>query len=213
MSEYLPLCAFRQGLLPIPCRSCVWWQTIGSQRCSAQDAVEKRHRWMAHLETSWGTSGFLLSDATGGPTPTVHASISFAPIAAVPRLRELPFGPLPEAAALLFCLTLADGQPRSQAKRVLQKAMAHLKSRGMEEVYALAESDGDRDDPGACRFFSVDLLVANGFAEVTKSGELVLMRADLRGLLSLVDRLETVVRRMLHNEPTPSPAAWTHRGA
>jgi len=61
--------------------------------------------------------------------------------------------------------------------------------------------------------FRSDLLVANGFAEVTKSGELVLMRADLRGLLSLVDRLETAVRRMLHNEPTPSPAAWTHRGA
>ena len=29
MPEYLPLGAFRQGLLPGDCCSCAWWQTTG----------------------------------------------------------------------------------------------------------------------------------------------------------------------------------------
>lgn len=215
MSDYLPLCAFRHGLLPAACRSCAWWQTTESQCLSAQDAGEKRRQWMTNLEGTWGTTGLLLEGggpATDTATPTVAASISFAPTAAVPRLREFPFGPLPEASALLFCLMVEDGRPRSQAKRVLHKALAELKTRGAEEVYAVAKSSADPDDPAVCRFFPPVFLAGNGFDEVMENGGLMLMRADLRGLLSLVDRFETVVKRMLRNEPTPSPAAWTHRG-
>ena len=64
----------------------------------------------------------------------------------------------------------------------------------------------------ACGLFSADFLAANGFEPVMESGELVLMRVDLRGLLSLIGQVETAVRRVMRHEPTPSPAAWTHRG-
>jgi hypothetical protein len=214
MPDYLPLSAFRQGLLPAPCRSCTWWQSVGSQRYSNRTATDKRRLWMAGVEATWGTSGLLLETGGGaaGAAPVIAASINFAPVTALPRLHELPVGPLPEEATLLFCLTVADDQPHSQAKRVVQKALGHLKTRGVEEAYALARSIGDPDDPSACRFFPVDLLAANGFQEVMEHGGLVLMRVDLRGLLALVDRLETAVTRLLHNEPAPSPAAWTQRG-
>jgi len=214
MSDCLPLTAFRQGLLPVPCRSCAWWQTVGDQRCSIETATDQRRRWMANVEATWGVSGLLLETGDGGAgaAPAVAASISFAPVTAVPRLHELPVPGLPEAAALLFCLMVADGQPRSRAKRVVQKALGHLRTRGVEEVFALAQRHGDPDDTWACRFFQADFLVANGFHEVTENEGLVLMRTDLRGLLALVDRLETAVARLLHNEPAPSPAAWTQRG-
>lgn len=213
MPEYLPLSALRQELLPAPCRSCAWWQTVGNRRCSDRDATEIRRRWMANLEATWGPSGLLLGgDGTAESAPAIVASINFAPVTAVPRVYELPVGALPGASALLFCLMVADGQPNVQAKRAIQKALAHLKTRGVEEVYALAQTARDPDERPACRFFPVDLLAAHGFQEVMQSGGLVLMRTDLRGLLALVDRLETAVTRLLHKEPAPSPAAWTQRG-
>ncbi len=215
MSDYLPLSAFRYGLLPGPCRTCVWWQTVGNRYCSDEVSREKRRQWMAYLEATWGTSGLLL-EAAGGPTkstPAVTASINFAPATAVPRLDELPVSALPENATLLLCLMVTEGHPNSQAKRLIQKALGHLRTRGVEEVYALARLSDEIDDPNPCRFFRVDPLADNGFREVGGNDGLILMQADLRGLLALVDLLETMIRRALHKEPAPSPAAWTHRGA
>jgi hypothetical protein len=159
--------------------------------------------------------------------PVAVGSISFAPATSVPRLRGLPFHSLTAGSALLFCLWLDEGQPRAQAKRLLQKSLGQLKSRGMSEVFAVAGSahdaaaaDGEagrrRATPGgresACGLFSADFLASNGFEPVMESGDLILMRADLRGLLSIIDQVETALRRVIRHEPTPSPAAWTHRG-
>jgi hypothetical protein len=209
MSGYLPLCAFRQGLLPAACSSCAWWQTTGGGRLSPEAAADARRRWITSVEGSWGTPGLLLQgddNSTGGaPAPAILASINFAPAAAVPRLRDLPFGlfgSFTDGPALVFCLTCGQDQPQYQAKRVLHKALKQLETRGIGDVYAVAAADGaglrgalDRD---RCRFFPV-----------TESGGLILMRVDLRGLLTLVGRLQAAVRRALHDEPTPSPAAWT----
>lgn len=226
MPGYLPLSAFRQGLLPTVCQTCVWWQTTGNERLSAEAAAEKRRHWMASVESTWGATGLLLEADESPPSaaassghagePVVIGSISFAPAGAVPRLRAFPFSSLTAGSALLFCLWLEEGQPRTQAKRLLQKALGQLKSRGVMEVFAVAGSFdpavGDANGaPNRCAFLSADFLAANGFEPVMESGELVLMRADLRGLLSLVGQVETAVRRVLHREPTPSPAAWTRK--
>lgn len=220
MPDYLPHCASCQGLLPATCRSCVWWQTTGTQRLSPQAAADKRLDWMNSLEELWGTTGLSLqangstpeAAAPGSPEPAIAASINFAPATAVPRLREFPFGPLPAASALVFCLMVDEKQARSQPRRLLHKALAQLKSRGMQEAYGIAAASAKSGERDPCRFFLADFLAANGFEQVTENGGLVLMRADLRGLLSLVDQVETAVRRMLRNEPTPSPAAWTNPG-
>ncbi len=240
MSDYLPLCAFRQGLLPATCQRCAWWQTSGVQPLAPEAAADRRRRWMTALEDTWGNTGLLVENdrapttflstgsqdavdipsdgtlldnlpASGSPAPSVVASISFAPIGAVPRLHDFCFCPLAETSALVFCLVVADGQPRSQAKRVLNKALAQLKARGVEEVYAIARSTGKSEDQAACRYFAADFLTANGFEQVMENCGVVLMRIDLRGLLSLVERIEAAVRRILRNDPTPSPAAWSHR--
>jgi hypothetical protein len=215
--EYLPLGAFRQGLLPGDCSSCAWWQTVGAADSRGPAAAAAKHEWMAGLEHEWGTVGLLIHepaprrDAAGSAAEVnITASIHFAPAAALPRLRELPFPPLPPLAAVIFCLRTSEDAPRWVAKRLIHKAIYELRSREVEEVYAVARQ-GSRAEQGAdCRFFAADLLAESGFTEVAGDASLSLMRVDNRGLITLVDHVETALRRIFtrEEEPAPSPAAW-----
>ncbi len=217
MPQYLPLGAFRQGLLPGDCRSCAWWQTAGSSPTQGTEAAATRHQWLADLEHDWGYVGLLVHEqgtrrgANGPPDPVVTASIHFAPASSLPRFRELPFPPLPPSSALLFCLQADEEAPRWMVKRVVRRALYELRSRGIRDVYAVAHRLGTGGpDSTDCRFFSADLLAENGFVEVAGDNRLGLMHVDNRGLISLAERAETVLRRIFtrEEEPDPSPAAW-----
>ncbi len=233
MPDYLPLCAFRQDLLPPVCRACAWWQIPGGGRECTVAAGEKRRQWMIAVESTWGSPGLLLErteasarpayassgmpedpDDPGGSSAdlTAAASIHYAPAAAVPRLRSLPFAPPERGSVLLFCLRSEENRAGPQARRILHKALGQLKDRGAQEVYAFAGLVGSPEDNERCEFFSLHFLESNGFQPVRDNGDIYLMRADLRGLLSLINQVETAVRRVLRNDPTPSPAAWTRRG-
>lgn len=229
MSGYLPLCAFRQGLLFETCRTCAWWQTpagtaLGGAapggHLSDQRAADVRRRWMTSLEDTWGMTGLLLESrdslaggdpATRGQTdgahpPVIVSSVHFAPTVSVPRLRDLPFGPLPESSALLFCLACAEDQSRYQAGRILHKALGRLKERGVDEVYAVAAVGAayrplDRDH---CRFFAPEFLGVNGFEPVGENAGLILMRTDLGGILLVIDRFRAAVKDFLGNDPAPA---------
>jgi hypothetical protein len=217
MPEYLPLGAFRQGLLPDDCRSCAWWQTAGASPTQGTEAADTRHEWLSDLDHDWGYVGLLVHDPgarredDGSPDPVITASIQFAPASSLPRFRELPFQPLPPCSALLFCLHTAEDASRWVAKRVIRRALYELRSRGIREVYAVAHRPGTGDPDGIdCRFFCAESLTENGFAEVASNGHLALMRVDNRGLISLAEQAETALRRIFtrEEEPAPSPAAW-----
>jgi hypothetical protein len=218
MPEYLPLGAFRQGLLPGDCRSCAWWQTAGETAHRGETAAEKHREWVTELEHDWGYAGLLVYEPAGrraGPgseETAVSASIRFAPASSLARFRELPFPPLPASSALLFCLHTEEDAPRLLAKRLIRKALYELRNRAVQEVYAVAHSPEGCGDPRDCRFFSAELLAANGFEEVSRNGHLCLMQVDNRGLVSLIGQVEAAVRRVFANEPAPSPAAWVKGG-
>jgi hypothetical protein len=214
MPEYLPLGAFRQGLLPGECRSCAWWQTNGTQSCRGEEAEQRRHEWMTDLEPDWGYVGLLAPEAlsrrgTGASGDvTISGSIHFAPASALTRFRELSFPPLPPYSALLFCFHVEDGAAHWLPKRLIRKALYELRARGVREVYAVAHWPEGRGDPDDCRFFPAELLLENGFEQVSHDGQLCLMRVDNRGLVALIDEVEAAVRRVFAKEPAPSPAAW-----
>jgi hypothetical protein len=218
MPEYLPLGAFRQGLLPGDCRSCAWWQTTGEMVHRGEAAAEKHREWVTALEHDWGCAGLLVYEpagrrgGAGSEETAVSASIHFAPASSLARFRELPFPPLPASSALLFCFHAEEDAPRVLAKRLIRKALYDLRNRGVQEVYAIAHWPEGCGDAVDCRFFSTELLAANGFAEVAHNGHLCLMRVDNRGLVSLIGQVETAVRRVFANEPAPSPAAWVKGG-
>ena len=221
MPDYLPLYAFRQELLPVTCRSCAWWQTTGSPRADTEAASQTRRQWVTAVESTWGSTGLLLANSrpsvgTGwsrrSPNPEVVASVHYAPAAAMPRLRDLPLASLPADAVVVFCLRSEGDQAHSQGKRLLQKALGELRQRGVTEVYALARVSGGPRDGDRCEFFSLDFLETSGFECVKDDGKTFVMRADLRGLLSLFTKVEAAVRRVLGNDPAPSPAALARRG-
>jgi hypothetical protein len=218
MPEYLPLGAFRQGLLPGDCSSCAWWQTTGNATHRGSAGDDRRHEWAASLEEDWGYVGLLAHepsgrrDAAGSAELTITASIHFAPASSLARFRELPFPPLPPSSALLFCLQIGQEAPQWVTKRLIRKALYELRGRGIEEVYAVAHWPADSPDRDDCRFFSADLLADNGFEHVAHNGHLCLMRVDNRGLVSLLDQVESAVRRVFAKEPAPSPATWARGG-
>jgi hypothetical protein len=215
MPEYLPLCASRLDLLPSPCRDCAWWQTAGIARVSPSTAATIRERWTTSVEVDWGEPGLIQvagPDGTRHASETVPAAIHCAPAALVPRLRDLLFAQIPTEAVVLFCLRVEGAPNPRQARRLLQEMLRQLKSRRIREVYAVAVLEGGTPQEEHCEFFSHAFMAANGFEEVRSDHDLSLMRADLRGLLALLAPLETALRRLLHEEPTPSPAAWTSRG-
>ena len=218
MAAYLPLSAFREGLLPSACRKCLWWQTAGSERLDERLLWERKRHWMLSLEKTWGTTGLLLENTSGRADerhaqPSIVASISFCPPEALPRLRELSFDSLPANSAVVFCLRTELEVGHHLPKRLLRKSLAQLKDRGVHEAFAVASNKMETVTPGKdahnCRFFPADFLVSNGFHAVCTNGDLILMRADLRGLISLFVQVDSAVRRLLRNVPTPSPAAWS----
>jgi hypothetical protein len=219
MPEYLPLSAFRQGLLPGDCHSCAWWLTAGATVHRGPEAAGRRRDWMTGLEHEWGCVGLLAHElpgrrSTGDPADTtVVASIHFAPVSSIPRLRELPFPPLPPLSALLFCLRTDEDVARWTTKRLVRKAIFELKRRGVSEIYAVAHQPGN-GNAADCRFFTAELLADNGFVEVAGDGRFSLMRVDNRDLVSLLDQVETAVRRIFvqDQEPAPSHAAWAEEG-
>ena len=214
MPEYLPLRAFRQGLLPLDCRTCAWWLTAGASDCRGPVASDKRQEWLTELEHEWGHVGLLVHEppprraASGAADPVITASIHFAPASSLARFRELPFPPLPPSSALLFCFHADEDAPRWVAKRLIRKSLYELRGRGVDEVFAVAQWVKENGDD--CRFFPAELLVESGFEQVAGDGRLCLMRVDNRSLVALIDQAEMAVRRLLSHkpEPAPNPAAW-----
>lgn len=215
MPDYLPLCTFRQDLLPPACRSCAWWFDSGAPPDSRASAYSLRREWMSALEPAWGSTGLVLPDDPPPGDPSALAakvSVHYAPAQSVPRLRDLPLGPIPADAALLFCLRAEGSGDITAARRLVQKALAQLRLRGVTEVYAYAALTGGAGGGDRCEFFAYDFLDSCGFRRVRDNGDLFLMRVDLRGLATVMGRVEAVLKRVVGTDPTPSPAAWTHQG-
>ncbi len=214
MPDYLPLCAFRQDLLPTACRTCSWWFTSGFAPDGHDASRERRREWMISLESTWGSTGLILPrDAPSGDrsAPVAAATIHYAPAASLPRLRDLPLGPLPPDSVVLFCMRM-EAEDRAASRRLLQKALAQLRQRHVAKVYAYAAPMGGTGSTDHCEFFSRSLLEDCGFTDLRDNGELFLMFTDLRGLATLLGRIDGAIRRALGTEPDPSPAAWTRRG-
>jgi len=214
MTAFLPLHAFRQGLLPASCRECAWWHTVGTEHLPPEAAARRKRTWMSQMENRWGTTGFLVTDP-----PRVLGAISFCPSAALSRLRDLPFGALPEESALVFCLWTEVGAGRLLARRLIHKALYELRHRGSSRVFAIAAKHVDRSiqtpgDLANCRFFSLKLLSSCGFHVAAETNGLILMESELRGLLFLVPQVQDIFLRVVRHIPSaPSPAAWIRQGS
>jgi hypothetical protein len=212
VTGYLPLGVETGRLTPAPCRSCAWWQTTGIMRVAPQTASTIRERWLDSVESGWGSPGLVKATHTSqSPTagPSISAAIHYAPAATLPRLYDLPLAHLPTEAVVLFCLRIDGSETPDAARRLLHEALSRLRQRRVRRLYAFAVTKDGVPHEERCEFFPRSFLAANGFQELSCYDDVSLMRADLRGLLSVLAPFETALRRLLHNDPTPSPAAWS----
>jgi hypothetical protein len=117
---------------------------------------------------------------------------------------------LPASSALLFCFHTEEDAPRWVAKRLIRKSLYELRSRGINEVFAVARwtsGNGGGDD---CRFFAADLLVENGFEQVAGDERLCLMRVDSRA--SSRSSTKGNMRRVFSHNLSPLPARRVVQG-
>jgi len=214
VAEHLPLCAATEDLLPGPCRSCAWWQTAGIARVSPTTAATVRTRWTAALEQEWGCPGIIRKQVDTHRQPGTSTSwvVHYAPASRLPRLRDLLMTQMAEDAVFLFCLRGEGVTDARNASMLLHLALKRLKQQHSREAYAFAHLEGGTPWDENCEFFSRVFLQENGFEELHNYGDVVLMRVDLRTLLSVLAPLENALKRLLHSEPNPSPAAWSSRG-
>ena len=222
MPEYLPLGAFRQGLLPGDCRSCAWWQTAGRQSTRGHAASEKRHEWLDRAGARLGPcrpARMHEPSASGARQDPEQATRSSRPPSTSPRRRHSPGSgtfPSPRCPRPRRCCSASTPtrmRPAGWPSGSSARRSTSCASRGVER--GVSPSRTGRSDPvttttaGSSR---PNFLADNGFEQVTDNGHLCLMRVDNRGLVSLIDQVEAAVRRVFAKEPAPSPAAWVQGG-
>ena len=197
--SYAEVVAVSQGLLPAPCPDCLWWQT------SAGDVTgrERRLAWMTGLERTWGGMGMVAMEGA----ETV-AAIQFAPVQALPRAFSLPPGPPPDDSVLLFCLRGRLGGSAAMPRRLLHRALAHLRDRDIAEAFAYARPLGDQTICGSRNLTGLEFLLSNGFQVVGGDGQVFLTRVELRGLIPSLSQAGQLWHRFRHPSAAPSPVTF-----
>lgn len=204
MSEISPVTAATRGTLPPPCVSCVFWQhdrlvTDERRKEAWADSTGRRH----------GSFGRVMREGA-----TFRGMVQYGPAELFPRALALPAGPPGRDAALVTCTYLEGDDPEGVCERLLLEALADLKARDLAAVEAFAIGYPD-EVPSHDRFlghhtlFDRSFLEGLGFVAVRASGQVSLMRIDLRTLVpgpGLVSRAVRIARGLVEPDLRGAPA-------
>jgi hypothetical protein len=161
---------------PVPCRTCMWWQTRPGQRPGDRD------RWMADTEEQFGPWGKLYVD-----DGRVIGLIQYGPADSFARARDLPAGPPGRDAVLVTCAYLTDANSPWVLQSLFLAAIGECRDRGLPAL----EAFGYRYPPAAgfdARFlshrtiFPSDFLHDLGFHPQRNAGRIELARLDLKAI-------------------------------
>lgn len=197
MAGFVQVVPETQDLLPPPCPHCLWWQTTSGHIQGTAPRLE----WMGGLAESWGSTGLVMTDAEGA-----LAAVQFAPVRALPRAQQLPAGPPPGDAVLLFCLRGRLGGPSWEPSRLLHRSLGVLRERRVDEVYAFARPLGSSSLCGLRNLCGLEFLQANGFVVVRGGGDAFLMKVELRGAIPALKDVGGYFRRLRQHTPSPAPS-------
>jgi len=187
-------------IAPVPCRTCMWWQT----RPGAKPG--DRERWIRDTEDDWGPWGKLYVDEG-----RVIGLIQYGPSTRFARARQLPAGPPSREAVLVTCAYLTDAQSPWVLQSLFLAAIGECRDRGLPFL----EAFGYRyppDEPFASRFlghrtiFPSDFLHDLGFHPARSAGSVSLERLDLRAIATEPERgrLEKLRARLAVTAASPA---------
>lgn len=168
--------------LPVPCRSCVFWEVAGAPRGGSPDRVAgalAKDAWWQATQLEWGTPGkALYRDGR------LVAYATFAPPLHFPRTRRL--GPAVSEDALLLATLWVDPEVegRGLATVLLQAVLSETHRRGARalEAYGERRSVGRLlwgTGGGGC-VLPESFLLRAGFALRHDHATFPLLRLDLR---------------------------------
>ena len=168
---------------PTPCRSCTWWQ--GGTR-----AIDKE-RWAAGVEGRFGAWGMLYRD-----DERTVGIVQYGPSGDFPHARRLPAGPPSRDAVLVTCALIDPSAGPWVAQRLLLAVAGECRDRGLIALEAFATHIERPDAPHLVPLPRAELEEI-GFEAVRETGEVALLRLDLRGLVTVPAHEEGLIGRVV----------------
>jgi len=198
-----PLTLANLDELPVPCRTCVFWELGPVNHRQASDTQLEKEAWLSQLLLDWGTAGVVLyvDDAPAG-------FALYAPAAYLPRIQAFPTAPpSPDAVVLATGRILPRYLGMGLGKILVQAVAKDVLKRGFRAVEAFGDSRWD--GPGCV--WPTDFLQAVGFAVIRDHPRNPRLRLDLRSVVTWRSEMEAAVERLMgaiRPEPArPAPAA------
>lgn len=179
--------------LPKRCRRCVFWELAPHM---AEQAVKfgspelEKEAWVSEVLLEWGSCGRVVY-MDGAPA----GYVIYAPPSAVPRVAELPTGPVSADAVLLTTMQVipefaGEGLGRSLAQAVVKD----LSRRGVKAVEAFGDARPG-SEPGC--LVPVDFLRAVGFKTVRPHPRWPRLRMELRSGITWKEDVEAALEQLL----------------
>lgn len=189
--RFKPLTLDRLGALPLPCTSCVFWETHQPLEpvCGTACDAELLRDWFELVTFEWGECGRVAAE-----DDQVLGFIKYAPVRYFPQARHFPGIPERDA-VLISCMHIRDdARQRGLGRVLLQTALRDLAYRG--ERVILAYACAFPADMSTMPVVGMEFLLRHGFTVHTPHPRFPLMRLDLRATLPWPENLEAVLESL-----------------
>jgi hypothetical protein len=193
--------------LPVPCRSCVFWEldpVAGARAAESGDPAFEKEAWLSAALLEWGSVGRIAYVDT---LPAGY--VMYAPPHLVPRAMAFPTAPVSADAVLLMTgRVLPEFAGAGLGRMVVQGVAKDLTRRGVRaiEAYGLATGQSPEESryvaPGGC-VLPAEFLLAVGFKTVRPHHRHPRLRLDLRTALSWREDVEQAIERLLGSVRAP----------
>lgn len=189
--------------LPVPCRSCAFWELPDARRGpqGTAEGADAKELWVRSLELEWGAPGLILAER--GETV---AYALYMPAEEAHRARRLGSTPSDDALLLATLWVAPDARGGGLAKALLLTVLRHAHDSGLRAVEAI----GARGEAAPC-MLPESFLIENGFVVHHEHPRFPLLRLDLRQTARWQDAMEHAiegVRSVLaRRERRPAPSS------
>jgi GNAT superfamily N-acetyltransferase len=195
----VPLSMSTIGMIPQPCRDCVFWELDHDAAAIAareQSTAFEKEVWLSGVMLTWGSAGLIV---TVDDQPAGYAL--FAPPTTVPGIAVFPSGPVSPDAVLLTAVRI---EPRYRGHGVgsflLTGVISALTRRGVRAIEVFGRENslrGRRADPPSREHCTVpaNFVRSNGFVEVAAHRRYPRLRYELSGELGWKAEVEAALDR------------------
>lgn len=178
--------------LPLPCRSCVFWELDSVAARDAHrngDTELEKEAWLSQILLDWGSAGTVLyvDDELAG-------FAIYAPAIYLPRVQAFPTAPVSSDAVVLATGRILPRYIGMGLGKVLVQGVAKdVLKRGFRALEAFGDSRWSQPN---C-VWPTDFLQAVGFTVVREHPRHPRLRLDLRSTLTWRSDVEAAVERLM----------------